>query len=243
MARFFGYELDDRLCLIEDMIERGEVYQGYHSNYTKSEKVEKVVQSKKLKEADLIKAVSSDKTWKEIASELGVSISALRFKCDQFGIKKEKLHKHSKAKGKAKPTQPKVRESKISKEDLSIAIKEFGSMKELCLRFDVCKSVLRNTLLKYDLYFECRDRFDAIQRPNAIQRPVAHAYVPANKIMISKEDFENSLIELVSIKKMAKRFNVSVHVIKDRLSKFGLVDKYKILYHSRFDGMTCQFKG
>jgi Zn-dependent peptidase ImmA (M78 family) len=42
---------------------------------------------------------------------------------------------------------------------------------------------------------------------------------------------------------MAKRFNVSVHVIKDRLSKFGLVDKYKILYHSRFDGMTCQFKG
>jgi Zn-dependent peptidase ImmA (M78 family) len=98
-------------------------------------------------------------------------------------------------------------------------------------------------LLKYDLYFECRDRFDAIQRPNTIQRPVAHAYVPANKIMISKEDFENALIELVSIKKMAKRFNVSVHVIKDRLSKFDLVDKYKILYHSRFDGMTCQFKG
>lgn len=242
MAKFFGYELDDRLCLIEDMIERGEIYQGYHSNYAKSEKVEKVVQSKKLREADLIKAVSSDKTWKEIASELGVSISALRFKCDQLGIKKEKLHKHSKAKDKAKPTQPKVRESKISKEDLSIAIKEFGSMKELCLRFDVCKSVLRNTLLKYDLYFECRDRFDAIQRPNATtQRPIAHA--PANKIMISKEDFENALIELVSIKKMAKRFNVSVHVIKDRLSKFGLVDKYKILYHSRFDGMTCQFKG
>ena len=96
MAKFFSYELDDRLCLIEDMIERGEVYQGYHSNYTKSEKVEKVVQSKKLREADIIKAVSSDKTWKEIASELGVSISALRFKCDQLGIKKEKLHRHTK---------------------------------------------------------------------------------------------------------------------------------------------------
>lgn len=239
MSKFYGYELDARLCMIEDMIERGEVYQGYRQSYTKPQKV---VQSKKLKEADLIKAVSSDRTWKEIASELGVSISAIRFKCNQLGIKKEKLHRHSKAK--AKPTQPKGRASKISKEDLSIAIKEFGSMKELCLRFDVCKSVLRKTLLKYDLYFECRDRFDAIQRPNATtQKSVAHTYEPANKIMISKEDFENALIELVSIKKMAKRFNVSVHVIKDRLSKFGLVDKYKILYHSRFDGMTCQFKG
>jgi len=45
MAKFFGYELDDRLCMIEDMIERGEVYQGYRQSYTKPQKV---VQSKRL---------------------------------------------------------------------------------------------------------------------------------------------------------------------------------------------------
>ena len=66
MMQFFESDLDPRLCMIEDMIERGEVYQGYSSNYTKPKKSP---QSKKLKEEDLIKAVSSDKTWKEIADE------------------------------------------------------------------------------------------------------------------------------------------------------------------------------
>ena len=93
MMQFFGYDLDARLCMIEDMIERGEVYQGYSSKYTKSQKN---IQSKRIRDADLIKAVSSDKTWKEIACELGVTISAVRFKCDQLGIKKEKLHRHTK---------------------------------------------------------------------------------------------------------------------------------------------------
>jgi len=93
MMQFFGNELDARLCMIEDMIERGEVYQGYCSQYTKSPKN---VQSKRIRDADLIKAVSSDRTWKEIASELGVSISAVRFKCDQLGITKEKLHRFTK---------------------------------------------------------------------------------------------------------------------------------------------------
>jgi FixJ family two-component response regulator len=91
--QFFGNDLDARLCMIEDMIERGEVYQGYSSKYTKSQKN---IQSKRIRDADLIKAVSSDKTWKEIACELGVTISAVRFKCDQLGIKKEKLHRHTK---------------------------------------------------------------------------------------------------------------------------------------------------
>ena len=68
------YDLDPRLCMIEDMIERGEVYQGYMSNYTKPKKSP---QSKKLKEEDLIKAVSSDKTWKEIATQFGVTPSAV----------------------------------------------------------------------------------------------------------------------------------------------------------------------
>ena len=57
---------------------------------------QKNIQSKRIRDADLIKAVSSDKTWKEIACELGVTISAVRFKCDQLGIKKEKLHRHTK---------------------------------------------------------------------------------------------------------------------------------------------------
>jgi hypothetical protein len=35
-------------------------------------------------------------TWKEIAYELGVTISAVRFKCDQLGITKEKLHRFTK---------------------------------------------------------------------------------------------------------------------------------------------------
>lgn len=93
MMQFFGDDLDARLCMIEDMIERGEVYQYHRQSYTKPQKV---AQSKRLKEADIIKAVSSDRTWKEIAFELGVSISAVRFKCDQLGITKEKLHRFTK---------------------------------------------------------------------------------------------------------------------------------------------------
>ncbi len=93
MMQFFESDLDPRLCMIEDMIERGEVYQGYCGRYTKPQKG---VQSKRIGDADLIKAVSSDRTWKEIAYELGVTISAVRFKCDQLGITKEKLHRFTK---------------------------------------------------------------------------------------------------------------------------------------------------
>ena len=93
MMQFFESDLDPRLCMIEDMIERGEVYQAYSSNYTKPQRG---VQSKRIGDADLIKAVSSDRTWKEIAYELGVTISAVRFKCDQLGIKKGKLHRFTK---------------------------------------------------------------------------------------------------------------------------------------------------
>ena len=112
MMQFFESDLDPRLCMIEDMIERGEVYQAYSSNYTKPQRG---VQSKRIGDADLIKAVSSDRTWKEIASELGVTISAVRFKCDQLGIKQEKMHRHSKAKDK-----PKLK--KISKDEILKAL-------------------------------------------------------------------------------------------------------------------------
>jgi hypothetical protein len=46
MAKFFGYELDDRLCMIEDMIERGEVYQGYRQSYTRPTRPTKPTKSK-----------------------------------------------------------------------------------------------------------------------------------------------------------------------------------------------------
>ena len=35
IMQFFESDLDPRLCMIEDMIERGEVYQGYRQSYTR----------------------------------------------------------------------------------------------------------------------------------------------------------------------------------------------------------------
>ena len=141
MMQFFESDLDPRLCMIEDMIERGEVYQGYSSNYTKPQKG---VQSKRIGDADLIKAVSSDRTWKEIASELGVTISAVRFKCDQLGIKKEKMHRHSKAKDK-----PKLK--KISKDEILKALDKAQSFAGLARLFDISRDRMRNLFHQYGI--------------------------------------------------------------------------------------------
>ena len=141
MMQFFESDLDPRLCMIEDMIERGEVYQGYSSKYTKSQKN---IQSKRIRDADLIKAVSSDRTWKEIASELGVTISAVRFKCDQLGIKKEKMHRHSKAKDK-----PKLK--KISKDEILKALDKAQSFAGLARMFDISRDRMRNLFHQYDI--------------------------------------------------------------------------------------------
>ena len=141
IMQFFESDLDPRLCMIEDMIERGEVYQGYMSNYTKPQKG---VQSKRISDADLIKAVSSDRTWKEIASELDVTISAVRFKCDQLGIKKEKMHRHSKAKDK-----PKLK--KISKDEILKALDKAQSFAGLARMFDISRDRMRNLFHRYDI--------------------------------------------------------------------------------------------
>ena len=141
IMQFFESDLDPRLCMIEDMIERGEVYQGYCGKYTKPQKSP---QSKKLKEEDLIKAVSSDRTWKEIASELGVTISAVRFKCDQLGIKKEKMHRHSKAKDK-----PKLK--KISKDEILKALDKASSFAGLARLFDISRDRMRNLFHQYGI--------------------------------------------------------------------------------------------
>jgi hypothetical protein len=135
------YDLDPRLCMIEDMIERGEVYQGYCGKYTKPQRG---VQSKRIGDADLIKAVSSDRTWKEIASELGVTISAVRFKCDQLGIKKEKMHRHSKAKDK-----PKLK--KISKDEILKALDKAQSFAGLARMFDISRDRMRNLFHQYGI--------------------------------------------------------------------------------------------
>lgn len=141
MMQFFESDLDPRLCMIEDMIERGEVYQGYLSNYTKPQKSP---QSKKLKEEDLIKAVSSDKTWKEIATEFGVTPSAVIFKCDQLGIKKEKMHRHSKAKDRAKLKA-------ISKDDILKALDKASSFAGLARLFDISRDRMRNLFHQYGI--------------------------------------------------------------------------------------------
>ena len=141
MMQFFESDLDPRLCMIEDMIERGEVYQGYCGRYTKPQKG---VQSKRIGDADLIKAVSSDRTWKEIASELGVTISAVRFKCDQLGIKKEKMHRHSKAKDK-----PKLK--KISKDEILKALDKAQSFAGLARMFDISRDRMRNLFHQYGI--------------------------------------------------------------------------------------------
>jgi hypothetical protein len=141
MMQFFESDLDPRLCMIEDMIERGEVYQGYSSNYTKPQKS---AQSKKLKEEDLIKAVSSDKTWKEIAAQFGVTPSAVIFKCDQLGIKKEKMHRHSKAKDKAKLKA-------ISKDEILKALDKASSFAGLARIFDISRDRMRNLFHQYGI--------------------------------------------------------------------------------------------
>ena len=46
MMQFFGNDLDARLCMIEDMIERGEVYQGYRQSYTRPTRPTKPTKSK-----------------------------------------------------------------------------------------------------------------------------------------------------------------------------------------------------
>ena len=141
IMQFFESDLDPRLCMIEDMIERGEVYQGYMSNYTKPQKG---VQSKRISDTDLIKAVSSDRTWKEIASDLGVTISAVRFKCDQLGIKKEKMHRHSKAKDK-----PKLK--KNSKDEILKALDKAQSFAGLARMFDISRDRMRNLFHQYGI--------------------------------------------------------------------------------------------
>ena len=135
MMQFFESDLDPRLCMIEDMIERGEVYQGYSK---------KSPQSKKLKEEDLIKAVSSDRTWKEIAAQFGVTPSAVIFKCDQLGIKKEKMHRHLKAKDKAKLKA-------ISKDEILKALDKASSFAGLARLFDISRDRMRNLFHQYGI--------------------------------------------------------------------------------------------
>ena len=135
-------DLDARLCMIEDMIERGEVYKEYSSNYTKSSKGG---QSKSLKDEDVIKAVSSDRTWKEIATELGVTASAVIFKCSQLGIKKEKMHRHYKAKPERKPKRI------ISKDEILEALDKAQSFAGLARMFDISRDRMRNLLNQYDI--------------------------------------------------------------------------------------------
>jgi len=115
IMQFFESDLDPRLCMIEDMIERGEVYQGYSSNYTKPKRG---VQSKRLKEEDLI--------------------------CDQLGIKKEKMHRHSKAKDRAKLKA-------ISKDEILKALDKASSFAGLARIFDISRDRMRNLFHQYGI--------------------------------------------------------------------------------------------